>query len=225
MKIGLLVCDHIQKDYPGYPVLFKGLLPLHQFEIYNVCDNAFPQSPRDCDAWLITGSRFSVYDDIDWINKLKEFVREISKADKYCIGVCFGHQMLGEAMGGKVSKSNKGWCVGVHEFEILKWEGWMTPYQPKLNLLMSCQDQIVVLPEHSEILVQSRMCPIGIIRIGKKMLGIQGHPEFSADYVKSLMEDRENRIGVETVRQGIESLKYPTHNGILAEWISNFLNQ
>lgn len=225
MKIGLLVCDRIQKDYPDYPQLFKELLPQYSFEIFNVFEGVLPSSAAEYEGWIITGSKYSVYDDIDWINKLKVFVREISKADKYCIGVCFGHQMLGEAMGGKVAKSDKGWCVGVHEFEVLKREDWMIPYQPKLNLLMSCQDQIVVLPKNSEVQAQSTMCPVGIIKIGKKMLGIQGHPEFSADYVRSLMEDRTNRIGIETVKVGLNSLTRTTHNLILGQWISNFLSQ
>jgi len=225
MKIGLLVCDHIQPDYPGYPELFSTILPQYRFNIFNVCDSVFPRSASECDAWLITGSRYSVYDEIDWIIWLKEFVRKIANADKYCIGVCFGHQMLGEAMGGVVQKSDNGWCVGVHEFEVIKREVWMKPYQSKVNLLMSCQDQIIGLPKNSKVLAQSSMCPVGIIQIGEKMLGIQGHPEFSVDYVKSLMEDRTNRIGVETVKDGIESLKKSMHSLVIAQWISNFMNQ
>lgn len=225
MKIGLLACDHIQKDFPDYPILFKDLLPQYSYEIFNVCDGLFPRSASDCDAWIITGSKYSVYDEIDWINKLKGFVRQIAKANKYCIGVCFGHQMLGEAMGGNVRKSEKGWCVGIHEFETLERENWMNPNHAKINLLMSCQDQIQTLPPNSRILAKSAMCPVGIIKIGEKMLGIQGHPEFSADYVKSLMENRENRIGTETVKAGIDSLTLPLHSNVVAQWINNFLNQ
>lgn len=225
MKIGLLACDHIQKGFADYPELFKNLLPEFSFEIYNVCEGIFPKSASDCDAWIITGSKYSVYDQIDWIIKLKDFVKEMFYADKYCIGVCFGHQMLGEAMGGVVKKSENGWCVGVHEFEILEREDWMKPFHPKVNLLMSCQDQIQVLPKNSKVLAQSPMCPVGIIKIGEKMLGIQGHPEFSSNYVKFLMEDRTNRIGEQKVKEGIDSLKITTDNKVVAEWINNFLNQ
>ena len=78
MNIGLLVCEHIQKEFSGYPELFKVLLPQNQFEVFNVCDGIFPKSASDCDAWIITGSQFSVYDKIDWIIRLKSFVRDIS---------------------------------------------------------------------------------------------------------------------------------------------------
>lgn len=223
MKIGLLVCDYIQEGFPGYPELFGNLLPEHEMVNYYVCDGKFPKSAKDHEAWIVTGSKFSVYDDIEWINKLKEFVREIAKADKYCIGVCFGHQMLGEAMGGKVLKSPMGWCVGVHQFEVLEDASWMNPNQPKVNLLMSCQDQIQVLPPHSKVLAKATKCPVGIIQIGNKMLGIQGHPEFSSEYVKYLMKDRTNRIGEDIVTVGLESLKLPKHSDIVGKWINNFI--
>ncbi len=224
MKIGLLVCDYIQEGFPGYPELFGNLLPEHELVNYYVCDGVFPKSAHEHEAWIITGSKYSVYDDIEWINKLKVFIRDISKADKYCIGVCFGHQMLGEAMGGKVLKSPMGWCVGVHQFEVLEAASWMNPNQPKVNLLMSCQDQIQVLPPNSKVIAKAPRCPVGMIQIGNKMLGIQGHPEFTADYVKYLMEDRTNRIGEQTVKEGIQSLNMPKHSDIVGNWINDFIN-
>ncbi len=224
MKIGLLVCDHIQKGFPGYPEIFANLLPEHELVNYYVCDGQFPKSAKDHEAWIVTGSKYSVYDDIDWISWLKDFVREIASADKYCIGVCFGHQMLGEAMGGKVQKSPMGWCVGVHQFEIVESKAWMLPALSTANLLMSCQDQIHLLPPNSKVLAKASKCPVGIIQIGNKMLGIQGHPEFSSEYVKYLMKDRTNRIGVDTVKAGIESLKLPKHSDIVGNWINNFIN-
>jgi len=223
MKIGLLLCDHIQKEFPDYPELFMALLPNYDYELFDVCNGTFPHSANICDAWLITGSKYSVYDELDWIIWLKGFVREIESADKHCIGVCFGHQMLGEAMGGKVKKSENGWCVGVHQFEAIKNENWMVPFQHDVNLLMSCQDQIQVLPPNSTVIAKATNCPVGIIRIGKRMLGIQGHPEFSADYVKFLMMDRTNRIGERVVKKGVESLSIPLQNSIVAHWIEHFL--
>lgn len=200
-------------------------MPQVTFDIFNVCDGVFPKSASDFDAWLITGSKYSVYDEIDWISRLKLFVKEISLADKLYIGICFGHQMLGEAMGGKVTKSDKGWCVGVHRFDIVIHQNWMKPNRSYVNLLMSCQDQIQILPENSRIIAQTPNCPFGIIQVGNKMLGIQGHPEFSANYAMNLMEGRGNQIGQQKVLLGIESIKNQAHSREVADWIINFLNQ
>ncbi|HOZ15610.1 MAG TPA: hypothetical protein PK784_12525 [Tenuifilaceae bacterium] len=225
MKIGLLICDHIQKGFAGYPELFGNLLPEHELVNYHVCDGQFPKSASEHEAWIITGSKYSVYDNIDWIDRLKDFVRSIAKTDKYCIGVCFGHQMLGEAMGGKVLKSTMGWCVGVHQFDIVESKDWMLPAFSKANLLMSCQDQIQVLPPNSKVIASAPKCPVGIIQIGDKMLGIQGHPEFSAEYVKFLMESRINKIDESVIEEGINSLQLPIHNITVGGWINYFLNQ
>lgn len=225
MKIGLLVCDHIQEGFAGYPELFGNLLPNHELVNHYVCDGEFPESASVHDAWIITGSKHSVYDDIEWINNLKDFVRSIAKADKYCIGVCFGHQMLGEALGGKVLKSSLGWCVGAHQFEIKESKDWMIPASSKVNLLMSCQDQIQVLPPNSQVIASAPKCPVGMIQIGNKMLGIQGHPEFSVEYVKFLMESRINRIEKSIINLGIDSLQLPIHSDTLGNWINQFLSQ
>lgn len=225
MRIGLLVCDHIQDRFTPYPELFSSLLSKYDIESYYVCDENFPKSAFDHDIWIISGSKYSVYDDISWIKWLKSFVVEIARADKYCIGVCFGHQMLGEAMGGKVQKSPMGWCVGVHRFEVQETTSWMKPKHQSVNLLMSCQDQIQVLPPNCKVLTKASKCPVGMIQIGEKMLGIQGHPEFSTEYVKFLMEERSNRIGQKTVKDGLESLSLPLHSDIVSNWINKFITQ
>jgi GMP synthase-like glutamine amidotransferase len=227
MKTGLLLCDHVrdelQPDHGDYPDMFRALLPELDLEVFAVCDGQFPGSPHSCDAWLATGSKFSVYDEVDWIVRLKAFVRDINGSGKPYAGVCFGHQLLGEALGGKVRKSERGWCLGVHEFTVLQKENWMMPFTQKLNVLMSCQDQVEVLPENSTVLASSANCPVAMFRVGERMLGIQGHPEFSKAYNRALMENRAEQLGNEVVQKGLESLKNPAHRDEIAAWIVRFL--
>lgn len=227
MKVGLLECDHVAKQLQhiggDYQDMFRVLFPDLELVSYDLCKQHFPNSVQECDAYLVTGSKFSVYEDIDWINQLKNFVREIHQSQKYYIGICFGHQMLAEALGGKVEKSERGWCVGVHSFDIIEQEPWMQPFKKSLQLLMSCQDQVQQLPANSSILAKSSNCPIGMFTVGENMLGIQAHPEFPKAYSLALMEARRDRIDSLVVEQGIKSLASNLDGRYFANWIMQFL--
>ncbi len=224
MRAGLFLCDHVKPEYVDefgdYPDMFMHLFPEFDFKMYDVCSGQFPQNLDECDLYMTTGSSRSVYEDVDWINRLKEMVREIYRQQKYFIGFCFGHQLMGEALGGKVEKSPKGWCVGVHEFEIGKRKDWMQPFQNKMNLLMMCQDQVVQLPEGAEVLAGNSMCEAGMFQVSDTMLGIQAHPEFSKAYDQRLMEARVERIGTEPVAEGLASLKNELHVDLLRNWLT-----
>lgn len=228
MKIALLICDEVNKNLQNiqgdYPDMFKELFPSLHFDVFNVFKGQFPPNAHEYEAYLVNGSRHSVYEDVDWIIHLKEFVEEIYKAKKKYVGVCFGHQLLAEALGGQVARATTGWSVGVHQFEITQKENWMSPFQSRVNLLMMCQDQVKVLPPQSEILAKTPLCPVGMFTVCGHMLGIQAHPEFSKSYDRALMELRIARMGTEVVNTGIESLEKPVDREIVAEWILQFLN-
>lgn len=232
MKVGLLECDHVREeltyiagDYREmFPALFLQVAPDWDFRFYDVCNNQFPASVDECDVYICTGSRFSVYDDEEWILKLKNFVRKIAESQQIYIGVCFGHQMLGEALGGVVRKSDAGWCVGVHEFEVTESQRWMSPFQNTFSLLMMCQDQVIDLPPGSRVIARSKDCPNAMILVNERILGIQAHPEFPKVYDKALMELRIDRMGKEKVASGIASLDRPTDELLFAQWIKNYVD-
>jgi GMP synthase-like glutamine amidotransferase len=130
MTIGLLECDHVRDEFQYisgdyrdmFPALFLPLISEWQFVFYDVVNGHFPEAVNDCNAYICTGSKSSVYDDEPWIVQLKGFVSRLYQNQKPFIGLCFGHQLLGESLGGKVGKSLNGWCVGVHQFDIQVFE-------------------------------------------------------------------------------------------------------
>ncbi|MCB9288110.1 MAG: gamma-glutamyl-gamma-aminobutyrate hydrolase family protein [Lewinellaceae bacterium] len=227
MKVGLLECDHVGEQFRhiggDYRDMFPALLPNLRFELFDVCNGHFPESADECDAYICTGSKYSVYDDIPWIHRLKSFVRDIHSTQKPFVGICFGHQMMGEALGGKVRKAEAGWCVGVHSFSLLQQEEWMAPPEKEYKLLMLCQDQIQELPPDSRVLAQAPDCPVGMFTVGRTMLGIQAHPEFPKAYIDAIIRDREPRIGTDKARAGLESLGQGLHTELMARWVRNFL--
>jgi GMP synthase-like glutamine amidotransferase len=231
MNIGLLQCDHVAERFQSiagdYPAMFGALFQRYAPEItltpYAVCDDEWPGALDDCDAYLTTGSRFSVYDDVPWIHWLKAFVRQLHDAGKPYIGICFGHQMLAEALGGRVAKAPTGWGVGVHACEIILTENWMQPPQRQCRLQYMHQDQVLELPDQAVVLARSAHCPVAMLRVGSHMIGIQAHPEFTADYSRALLLDRRARIGDERTQQALDSLNQPTDEAVVVQWITAFL--
>lgn len=233
MKIGLLQCDHVAErfqhiagDYPAmFGALFQRYAPETTLTPYAVCDDEWPGTVDECDAYLTTGSRFSVYDDVPWIHRLKAFVRQLHEAGKPYVGICFGHQMLAEALGGRVAKAPTGWGVGVHACEITQTDNCMQPPLHQCRLQYMHQDQVLQLPANAVVLGSSAHCPVAIFRVGQQMLGLQAHPEFTADYSRALLHDRRARIGHERTQLALDSLNQPTDEAVVVQWIAAFLRQ
>jgi GMP synthase-like glutamine amidotransferase len=227
MRLGLLQCDHtlesVRHIAGDYDAMFANWLPA-EWKVYDLTTGEAPRDLNECDAYITTGSKASVYDDEPWIHQFAPLTQRIHAAGVPFLGVCFGHQMMGHALGGRVAKSPNGWGIGVHTFAISKHEAWMQPATASINVLMSCQDQVLDLPPGAEVLGGNAHCPVGIFRMGR-MLGIQGHPEFTPAYAEALLHLRRERIGAERVDKALVTLHTPLHPELLATWTTNFCNE
>jgi GMP synthase-like glutamine amidotransferase len=227
MKVGLLECDDVVGRFPeikgGYREMFAALLPSFSFTYYEAHRGEIPASPRECDAWMCTGSKYSVYDGTPWIADLAAFIRSLS--DKRFVGICFGHQMLAHAMGGEVAKAKQGWGVGVLPVEVLRMEAWMDPPLERVRIQHMHQDQVCKLPEKSILLGKSPHCEVGMFRVGETMLGIEGHPEFTVDYGAALIRARRTQIGEQGAQRALDSLKGKTDSPAVGRWIERFLKR
>lgn len=230
MKIGLLECDHVRDelrhiagDYREmFTRLFNRHAPQFELEYFDVRNGQFPASVETCDGYLTTGSRFSAYDVEGWIHELKDFVRQLRDADRPFVGICFGHQILAEALGGKVGKAPQGWGIGIHSLDVTQTESWMQPEQASCGIQYSHRDQVLRLPENSVVLGESDHCPVAMFRVGQRMLGIQGHPEFPAAYTEALVRTRTELIGADKVNAA--DFNSPTDEAIIVAWLAKFLN-
>lgn len=232
MNIGILLCDHVKEQFSTehgqYPDMFAKLLhrvdPTLTFSVYDVGLGQLPETVDEADAYLITGSRYGVNDELPWIGKLEELVYRLHESQKKIVGICFGHQLIAKILGGKVTTASKGWGIGMSTNKVALQKPWMIPQQENLNLLVSHQDQVVELPQNAQILAHSDFCPFYMLQINDNLLTVQGHPEFSKAYSKALIEDRITILGQELAEAGLNSLTLPVDDNVFAKWIVNFLH-
>ena len=230
--LGILEADQVDgplKDQFGdYPAMFAGLLGAADevtHRVYRASRGELPESVDECDAYLITGSRFSVYDDEPWIRALGELVVRLDAARKKLVGVCFGHQLIAHVLGGRTEAAPVGWCVGVRKSEILFPLPWMAPYRETVALPASHRDQVAVLPDRARVFASGERCPIAGYVIDDHILAIQAHPEFGKPYSRALLERRRPMIGEERYEEAVASYGADTDQSLLADWINRFITE
>jgi len=231
VKLGILETDHldktIQKKYGTYAEMFQKLfLPLMDqlvIQVYDVMHFEYPDTIDDCDAYLITGSKTSPYENKAWIRRLEEEIQTLHIHKKKLIGICFGHQLIAQALGGVVKKSDLGWGVGLSKQNILRKKNWMGHTEAVFQVLVSHQDQVIELPPGAEAIAGNAFCPNASFQIDQHILTLQGHPEFSPAYLRHLITGRRAIIGTSRAEQALQSLHASNDHAKIARWILDFL--
>lgn len=187
MEIGLLqtglVVPELAREHGQYPDMFIRMLAGHgfRFRTWSVVEGDFPGGPEDAEGWLITGSRHGVYEDHDWLPPLEALIRRIVAADRPLVGVCFGHQVIAQALGGKVEKFAGGWSVGPQPYDF-----------PDARKIVQAwhQDQVITPPEGAVTVASSDFCAHAALVYPGKAYSVQPHPEFEDGFVRGLLEKR-----------------------------------
>lgn len=226
MKLAILETgrppEQLQARFGTYPQMFDQLLG-GQHDSFDVQALAFPERPEDYDAYLVTGSSAGVYEDLPWIEPAKDFLRA-AKGKAKLVGVCFGHQLMADAFGGKVIKSPKGWAIGLHRYDVVNREPWMDDAGP-VEAPASHQDQVVEAPPSTEVVLASDFTPFAALAwTDQPAISFQFHPEFDPAYAAALIEGRiDARYERDFAEDAIESLRQPNDRLRVGAWIQRFL--
>ena len=227
-RLGIIACDRVWEPlrsiHGDYADLYARLLrdAGAKFELREYAAHAgeLPASPLDCDAWLISGSRASVFEPRPWIAEAASFVRAAFDERVPQLGICFGHQLLAQALGGRTERA-AGWGLGVAEVRLLPAAGNALP--SRLRLHVAHQDQVVLLPPGAERLAAAAHCPNLMFRLGDHVLGVQPHPEFSSALMRDITLDPSLALADAVRAKALASLEQPTDSELVGPWLAEFL--
>lgn len=227
MDIGILEAGITPKSllerYGRYDAMMVRLLgPGYKTTTYDVMGRSFPDQVDAHDGYIITGSSAGVYDQLPWIGPLKDFLRQVDGQAKL-VGICFGHQIMADAFGGRVEKSEKGWGLGLQTYAVHNEAPWMDG-AASVSIPVSHQDQVIEPPASAKVLGGNAFTPYGILSYADRdAISFQFHPEFDNGFAGELVELRRPHIEPEAADAALASLQRPSDAARVAGWIRRFL--
>jgi GMP synthase-like glutamine amidotransferase len=213
-------------DYvPMFATMFEAAGAPFDYDIVRVLDGAPLPAPETLEAILLPGSPAGVYDNhLAWMAPLRQFIRTAYARKVPMVGICFGHQIMADALGGRVEKSTRGWGLGRHTYAVRS----STALGDAATLAVACshQDQVIDAPPEAEVILGSTFTPnAGLLYRNGAALSFQPHPEFADPYTRALAELRRGRAPDAVVDAAVASLATPSQSGYLAERIAAFLQR
>lgn len=223
MLIGILQTgeapEALRPQSGDYPDMFVRLLSGHgfTFRTWRVVDLDFPADVHQADGWLITGSRHGAYDDLPFIAPLEAFIRDAYAAHVPLVGICFGHQIIAQALGGKVEKFAGGWSVGPQDYDFRGETVTMNAWH---------QDQVTRKPEAATVIGSSAFCAHAALAYDTRALTVQAHPEFDDAFVDGLIRTRGRGVVPEPLlSEAQDRLGRPLASSAMADQIADFFKQ
>ena len=218
----------LQPHFVEYPRMFERMFDqtgmAFSYEVVDVQMAQVLPDPGGLEGIVITGSPAGVYEDHAWLPPLGDFIRAAYAARTPMVGICFGHQVMAHALGGDVRKSEKGWGLGRHQYNVRQRPAFMADAPDTLTVACSHQDQVLVPPAEAEVILGSDFAPnAGLLYRSGRALSFQPHPEFEDDYARALVELRRGKADDAVVDAALASFAAPSDSGRLSDYIARFM--
>jgi len=217
----------LQDRFPSYAGMFerwlRPFLPEARFSSVDVSRGGHLPDPASIDGALLAGSRHGVYEDHPWLMSYRDFLLDMRQLGKPVGGVCFGHQIMAQAYGGKVAKSAQGWQIGRLAHTITDQGRALITDRGSVTALSFHQDQIVTPPPGARVVLGNERSPFGGLLYDFPALSVQFHPEFETAYVAALLDRFQGfRLPESVVVASREGLEGPLDNAVIAETFAGF---
>jgi GMP synthase (glutamine-hydrolysing) len=140
---------------------------------------------------LVTGSPAMVSHREPWSERAAAWIAEAHQSALPMLGVCFGHQLIAHALGGRVGPNPAGRRMGTKRVQIRSGaKALFDELGPVTNLHVTHLEAVLELPEGTQILADTNGDPHHALHFGQQSWGVQFHPEFSAEIMASYIELR-----------------------------------
>jgi len=231
MKLTLIqptdVPERLRARFGPYDAMFHRMFAPEDltFETVRLADGQSLPDPQTLDAVLVTGSSAGVYDThYSWMEPLRQFIRRAYAAKTPMLGICFGHQIMADALGGDVRKSEKGWGLGRHVYGVTTRPSHIGGDLPEFAIACSHQDQVIAAPTEAEVFLSSEFTPnAGLVYRNGAAMSLQAHPEFEDDYTIALAEMRRGKTTDDVIDTAIASVSRPSDSREMAGYLGAFL--
>ena len=214
--------DRHPKDGEKFTQFMHSVRPDWQMSVYQVESGQFPDNLDPFDGLIITGSPASIHDDIAWIPTMKALIVDAFGAGQPIFGACFGHQVIAEALGGKVGTNPDGWVFGAVQVEGLDQPEWAADLADTLTLYAAHVEQVEILPENAVPIARGPGCPYAGYRIGDRLYTTQYHPEMNHGFIAALTEELRGDLPDDVIERSRASLKDPADGKGFAETVARF---
>ncbi|XP_050374281.1 gamma-glutamyl peptidase 3-like [Argentina anserina] len=199
--------EYVKKMYGGYFNVFVAAFGEEgeKWDLFMVVDGEFPEMTelQRYDGFVVSGSPYDAYGNDHWITELCSLLQKLDCMEKKILGICFGHQVLCKALGGKVGKACTGWDIGLRKVKIVKdlsafnFLDGGDEIPASLSIIECHQDEVWEVPMGAQVLGFSDKTAVEMFTIGGHVLGIQGHPEYTNDILSNLIDRLLNNNSIE----------------------------